>query len=98
MSRKAQGLQQTETQGDRTMEGPGDIHALVASMREQMDLLLGAQFEEVERTVAKSMADRLASADALIARLSAENARLLEENQKHERTLSRLRELALMDK
>lgn len=98
MSRKAQGLQQTQEEVDHAAEGPGDVHALVASMREQMELLLGAQFAEVERTVAKSMAERLASADALIARLSAENARLLEENQKHERTLSRLRELALMDK
>lgn len=98
MSRKAQGLQTTHEEPDRATEGPGDIHALVASMQDQMELLLTAQFSELERTFAKSMAERLASADALIARLSAENARLQEENQKNERTLARLRELALADR
>lgn len=98
MSRKAQGLEEKQETVARVPDGSGDIRALVASMQEQMELLLGAQFAEVERVVTKSMADRLASADALIARLSAENARLQEENAKHEATLRRLRELALSDK
>ena len=80
-----------------------------------MEASLRAQFLDVERAVAKSMGERLAGADALIARLSAENARLekenaaiphlssenmrlQQENAKHQRTLERLRELALADK
>ena len=76
-------------------DGAGDIHALLAELQEQMEASMRAQFAQIERAVAQRMAERLASADALIARLSTENARLQEERDRRERTLARLRELAL---
>lgn len=96
MSRTAQELETPQEEQTQTV-GPGNIHALLADLQEKMEKSLREQFAGVERAVAKSLSDRMASADALIARLSTENARLEQENAKHQRTLERLRELALSD-
>lgn len=89
---KHQGLEE-EREGPR--DGAGDIRALLGEVREQMEEVLRLQFAQAEKTIASRVAERLAGADALIARLTSENARLTEENARHERTLARLRELAL---
>lgn len=89
---KHQGLEH-EPEGPR--DGTGDIRAVMNEVREQMEETMRLQFAQAERTVTARMAERLAGADALIARLTEENARLLAENERHVKTLARLRELAL---
>lgn len=69
-------------------EGAGDIRAAMGEVREQIEETLRLQFAQAERTVAARMQERLAGADALIARLTAENQRLQEENDRHERSVS----------
>lgn len=83
-------------------DGTGDIRATLGEAREQLEEVIRLQFAQAEKALAARVQERLASADALIARLTAENAMLnekvtrwQEESAKHERTLARLRELAL---
>lgn len=81
-------------EGERVPDGAGDIHALMDGLREEMVAVLEREFARAESMVAKRMAERLESADALIARLSEENARMMAELAKSESTLARFRELA----
>ena len=81
---------------ERAPDGAGDIHALMDGLREEMVAVFEREFANAESLVAKRMSERLASADALIARLSEENARLSSELEKHEKTLARFRELAML--
>lgn len=94
MSKQTARLQEERPQ-EEPEQGPGDIHALVAEMQADVEASVRERFAHVERALARSVAERFAGADALIARLSAENARLLEENARQQRTLARMRELAL---